>query len=69
MKATENVEGTKSATEARAKLKEAIPEHHFDPEAFDAAITRWMGSGRERMRELGFATTEDYMNAIRGRSE
>lgn len=67
MKTTGHADEMKAEIESKPKKRAASEQHRFDPDAFDAAIAKWMGSGRERMRELGFATTEEYMKAIRGR--
>ena len=52
------------AIRRRREERPATPE---EMAAFDAAAAKWMGSGRERMRELGFETTDEFMKAIRGR--
>jgi hypothetical protein len=52
------------AIRRRREERPATPE---EIEAFDAAVAKWYGFGRERLRELGFETTDEFMKAIRGR--
>ncbi len=38
-----------------------------DMRAFDSAIEKWRGTGAKRMKEMGFKSTDDFIDAIRGR--
>ena len=38
-----------------------------DPKQFDAAVAKWLGSGRKRMKQLGFESSDTFFEAIRGR--
>ncbi len=56
-------------TEVEVKLKDGVVtvEPKFDEQAFNAAVKKWSGSGAKRMRKLGFKSTDEFIEAIRGR--
>lgn len=68
MKTTGVDEATKTDIEAAKFLRETDAEHTFDSVAFDAAIAKWRGTATERMKRLGFNSTDEFIDAIRGRS-
>jgi AbrB family looped-hinge helix DNA binding protein len=55
--------------EVEVKLKDGkvTIEPKFDLEDFNAAVKKWSGSGAKRMRKLGFKSTDEFIEAIRGR--
>lgn len=55
--------------EVEVKLKDGVVvvEPKFDEESFDAALREWRGTGTKRLKELGFKSTDDFIEAIRGR--
>jgi AbrB family looped-hinge helix DNA binding protein len=55
--------------EVEVKLKDGVVvvEPKFDEENFNAAVKEWRGTGTKRFRELGFKSTDDFVEAIRGR--
>jgi len=62
--ATTTRESPSVAIRGRREERPATPE---EMEAFDAAVRKWQGFATERMRELGFESTDEFMKAIRGR--
>ena len=38
-----------------------------DLQKFEAALRKWYGTGAKRMKELGFESTDDLIEAMRGR--
>jgi len=55
--------------EVEVKLKNGvvIVERKFDGERFDAAAKKWSGSARKRIRQLGYKSSDDFFEAVRGR--
>jgi len=55
--------------EVEVKLRDGvvIVEPKFDEGGFDAAVKKWHGSGRKRIRQLGFKSSDEFSKAIRGR--
>jgi AbrB family looped-hinge helix DNA binding protein len=55
--------------EVEVKLKDGmvVVEPKRDMKKFDAAIRKWRGSGAKRLRDLGFNSTGEFIEAIRGR--
>jgi AbrB family looped-hinge helix DNA binding protein len=55
--------------EVEVRLKDGIVtiEPKPDPTAFDAAVRKWRGKGRKHLESLGFKSTDDFIEAIRGR--
>jgi len=53
--------------EVRLKDGVVIVEPKFDEEDFNAAVAKWKGSGRKRIRQLGFKSADQFIEAIRGR--
>ena len=55
--------------EVEVKLKDGVVvvEPKFDLEDFNAAVEKWRGSGRKRISQMGFKSTDEFIKAIRGR--
>jgi len=53
------------AIRGRREERPATPE---EMEVFRAAVARWRGTGTERMKRLGFHSTDEFIDAIRGRN-
>jgi hypothetical protein len=49
----------------RREERPATPE---EMEAFRAAVAKWRGTGTERMKRPGFNSTDEFIDAIRGRN-
>jgi AbrB family looped-hinge helix DNA binding protein len=61
--------GFKPNGEVEVKLQRGVVtvEPKFDEDAFDAAVKKWSGWGAKRMKKLGFKSTDEFIEAIRGR--
>jgi len=79
MKSTEHIDETlggpevegsngESASAAIRRRREERPATPEEMAAFDAAVARWRGTGTERMKRLGFHSTDEFIDAIRGRN-
>jgi len=44
-----------------------IIERQTNLQSFDTAIEKWRGSATERMQSLSFASTDEFIEAVRGR--
>jgi hypothetical protein len=53
------------AIRRRREERPATPE---EMEVFRAAVAKWRGTGTERMKRLGFNSTDEFIDAIRGRN-
>jgi len=53
------------AIRRRREERPATPEEMV---AFRAAVSKWRGTGTERMKRLGFNSTDEFIDAIRGRN-
>ena len=55
--------------EVEVKLKNGVvtvaPKR--DMQRFDAAVEKWRGRGAKRMKALGFGTTDEFIESVRGR--
>jgi hypothetical protein len=58
-------ESSSVAIRRRREERPATPE---EMEAFRAAVAKWRGTGTERMKRLGFSSTDEFIDAIRGRN-
>jgi hypothetical protein len=57
-------ESSSVAIRRRRKERPATPQ---EMAAFRAAVAKWRGSATERMKRLGFKSTDEFIDAIRGR--
>ena len=55
--------------EVEVKLKDGVVtlKPKRDMKKFDAAVKKWYGKGAGRLEELGFKSTDELIEALRGR--
>ena len=61
--------GFNAQTQIEVSLRNGvvIVERKRDMKKFDEALNKWQGSGAKRMKALGFSSTDDMVEALRGR--
>jgi AbrB family looped-hinge helix DNA binding protein len=53
--------------EVRLKGGVVTVEPKFDADNFNRAISEWRGTATKRLKQLGFESSDDFVEAIRGR--
>jgi AbrB family looped-hinge helix DNA binding protein len=68
-KAIREKHGFPPGIEVEVKLENGVVTISPKPDMkdFDAAVKKWRGSAKKRMRALGFKSTDEFIEAIRGR--
>jgi AbrB family looped-hinge helix DNA binding protein len=59
--------GPHAEVEVKVRDGVVIVEPVRDMEQFDAAVDKWRGSGAARLESMGFKTSDDFIEALRGR--